>query len=147
MACDFRRGGKLKLASKPSHVGKLQAMAEEIRREVDPSAEWLTREDLRNEVVSDASHGGILYPKSAMMHMGRYANGVAQAAHRHGAAIWERNAVTARERVPNGWRAARWATWRWGARTPIRSTVSRGPPSRCIQETRGSCPSSAPIAA
>jgi len=39
IACDFRRGGKLKLASKPSHVGKLQAMAEEIRREVDPSAE------------------------------------------------------------------------------------------------------------
>jgi glycine/D-amino acid oxidase-like deaminating enzyme len=27
-----------------------------------------------------------------------------QAAHRHGAAIWERNPVTARERVPNGWR-------------------------------------------
>ncbi|MBB3525685.1 NAD(P)/FAD-dependent oxidoreductase [Rhizobium sp. BK456] len=104
IACDFRRSGKLKLASKPSHVGKLQAMAEEIRREVDPSAEWLTREDLRNEVVSDAFHGGILYPKSAMMHMGRYANGVAQAAHRHGAAIWEHNPVTAREPVPNGWR-------------------------------------------
>lgn len=104
IACDFRRGGKLKLASKLSHVGKLQAMSEEIRREVDPSAEWLTREDLRKEVVSDAFHGGILYPKSAMMHMGRYANGMAQAARRHGAAIWERNPVTAREHVPNGWR-------------------------------------------
>ncbi|RUM08654.1 NAD(P)/FAD-dependent oxidoreductase [Rhizobium chutanense] len=104
IACDFRRGGKLKLASKPSHVGKLQAMTEEIRREVDPSAEWLSREDLRKEVVSDAFHGGILYPKSAMMHMGRYANGMAEAARRHGAAIWERNPVTAREPVPNGWR-------------------------------------------
>ncbi|PDS76766.1 FAD-binding oxidoreductase [Rhizobium sp. L43] len=104
IACDFRRGGKLKLASKPSHVGTLQAMTEEIRREVDPSAEWLTREDLRKEVVSDAFHGGILYPKSAMMHMGRYANGMAEAARRHGAAIWERNPVTARERVANGWR-------------------------------------------
>ncbi|PDT04385.1 FAD-dependent oxidoreductase [Rhizobium chutanense] len=104
IACDFRRGGKLKLASKPSHVGKLQAMSEEIRREVDPSAEWLTREDLRKEVISDAFHGGILYPKSAMMHMGRYANGMAEAARRHGAAIWERNPVTAREPLPNGWR-------------------------------------------
>ncbi|EJC83203.1 glycine/D-amino acid oxidase, deaminating [Rhizobium leguminosarum bv. trifolii WSM2297] len=104
IACDFRRGGKLKLASKPSHVGKLQAMSEEIRREVDPSAEWLTREDLRKEIISDAFHGGILYPKSAMMHMGRFANGIADAARRHGAAIWERNPVTARERVANGWR-------------------------------------------
>ncbi|AJC83113.1 FAD dependent oxidoreductase protein (plasmid) [Rhizobium etli bv. phaseoli str. IE4803] len=104
IACDFRRGGKIKLASKPSHVAKLQTMCAEIRREVDPSAEWLTREDLRKEVISDAFHGGILSPKSAMMHMGRYANGLAQAAHRYGAAIWERNPVTARERVGNGWR-------------------------------------------
>ncbi|MDK4735152.1 FAD-binding oxidoreductase [Rhizobium sp. CNPSo 3490] len=104
IACEFRRGGKLKLASKPSHVSKLQAMSEEIRREVDPSVEWLTREDLRKEVISDAFHGGVLYPKSAMMHMGRYANGVAEAACRHGAAIWERNPVTARERAENGWR-------------------------------------------
>ncbi|MBY4611553.1 FAD-binding oxidoreductase [Rhizobium sp. 9T] len=104
IACDFRRGGKIKLASKPSHVAKLQTMCAEIRREVDPSAEWLTREDLRKEVISDAFHGGILSPKSAMMHMGRYANGLAQAAHRHGAAIWERSPVTARERMRNGWR-------------------------------------------
>ncbi|MHC2484712.1 NAD(P)/FAD-dependent oxidoreductase [Rhizobium leguminosarum] len=104
IACDFRRGGKIKLASKPSHVAKLQTMCAEIRREVDPSAEWLTRDDLRKEVISDAFHGGILSPKSAMMHMGRYANGLAQAAHRHGAEIWERNPVTARERVGNGWR-------------------------------------------
>ena len=39
-----------------------------------------------------------------MMHMGRYANGMAEAAHRHGATIWEHNPVTARERVSNGWR-------------------------------------------
>jgi glycine/D-amino acid oxidase-like deaminating enzyme len=102
--CSFRRGGKLKLASKPSHVKGLQAMCEEIRREVDPSVEWLSRQDLRKELGSDAFHGAILYPKSAMMHMGRYANGMAEAAHRHGATIWEHNPVTAREQVPNGWR-------------------------------------------
>ncbi|OWV73858.1 FAD-dependent oxidoreductase [Rhizobium sp. R339] len=104
IACDFRRGGKIKLASKPSHVAKLRTMCAEIRREVDPSAEWLTREELGKEVLSDAFHGGILSPKSAMMHMGRYANGLALAAHRHGAEIWERNPVTARERERNGWR-------------------------------------------
>jgi glycine/D-amino acid oxidase-like deaminating enzyme len=104
IACSFRRGGKLKLASKPSHVKALQAMCEEIRREVDPSVEWLTRQELRQELGSDAFHGAVLSPKSAMIHMGHYANGMAEAAHRHGAMIWEHNAVTARERVLNGWR-------------------------------------------
>jgi hypothetical protein len=42
---------KLKLASKPSHVKGMQAMCEEDRREVDPSAEWLSRQDLRNDWV------------------------------------------------------------------------------------------------
>jgi glycine/D-amino acid oxidase-like deaminating enzyme len=102
--CSFRRGGKLKLASKPSHVKGLQAMCEEIRREADPSVEWLSRQDLREELGSDAFHGAVLSPKSAMMHMGHYANGMAEAAHRHGATIWEHNPVTARERVANGWR-------------------------------------------
>jgi hypothetical protein len=59
---------------------------------------------VRNELGSDAFHGGVLSPKSAMIHMGRYANGLAEAAHRHGATIWERNPVTARERIANGWR-------------------------------------------
>jgi glycine/D-amino acid oxidase-like deaminating enzyme len=102
--CSFRRGGKLKLASKSSHVKGLQAMCEEVRREVDPSVEWLTRHDLRKELGSDAFHAAVLSPKSAMMHMGRYANGMAEAAHRRGATIWEHNPVTAREQVPNGWR-------------------------------------------
>lgn len=102
--CSFRRGGKLKLASKPSHVKGMQAMCEEIRREVDPSVVWLTRQDLSKELGSEAFHGAVLYPKSAMMHMGRYANGMAEAAHRYGAAIWEHNPVTAREQTANGWR-------------------------------------------
>jgi glycine/D-amino acid oxidase-like deaminating enzyme len=102
--CSFRRGGKLKLASKACHVNGLQAMCKEIHREVDSSVEWLTRQDLRNELGSDAFHGAVLYPKSAMMHMGCYASGLAAAAHRYGATIWEHNPVTARERVSNGWR-------------------------------------------
>lgn len=102
--CNFRRGGKLKLASKASHVKGLQAMCEEIRREVDPTVEWLSRDDIRQELGSDAFHGAVLSPKSAMMHMGRYVNGLAEAAQRHGATIWEHNAVTGRERLANGWR-------------------------------------------
>ncbi|TIP99811.1 MAG: FAD-binding oxidoreductase [Mesorhizobium sp.] len=102
--CSFRRGGKLKLASKPSHVKGLQAMCEELRREVDPSVEWLSRGDVRNELCSEAFHGAVLSPKSAMMHMGQYANGMAEAAARHGATIWEHNPVQSCIRVSDGWR-------------------------------------------
>jgi len=104
--CSFRRAGKLKLASKPPHASRLQAMAEEIRREVDPSARWLDRDEVKSELGSDAFHGAILYPKSAMAHMGRYANGLAVAAQRHGASIWEGNPVTSKQQVANGWKLA-----------------------------------------
>ncbi len=103
IACDFRRSGKLKLASKPSHVEGLRRNFEVIHREVDPDTRWLDKPDLASEVASDAFHGGMLYRKSAMMHMGRYVNGLAGAAARHGARIWEHAPVTGRERAGSGW--------------------------------------------
>lgn len=103
IACDFRRSGKLKLASKPSHVAGLRAGFELINREVDPDTEWLERDALAGEVGSDAFHGGMLYRKSAMMHMGRYVAGLATAADRHGAHIWENAPVTGREKSGTGW--------------------------------------------
>ncbi len=103
IACDFRRAGKLKLASKPSHVAGLRANQELIAREVDPATRWLSRDDLAAEVGSQAFHGAALFEKSAMMHMGRYLTGLADAAHRHGAHIWENAPVTARLKTRDGW--------------------------------------------
>ncbi|MGO4851814.1 NAD(P)/FAD-dependent oxidoreductase [Phaeovulum sp. W22_SRMD_FR3] len=94
--CAFRRSGKLKLVSKPSQIPRMQAMAREIRGAVDDSVRWLDRDALGAEIGSDRFHGAILYPKSAMMHMGDYVNGLARAACRHGAVIWEHTPVTAR---------------------------------------------------
>lgn len=103
IACDFRRTGKLKLASKPSHVAKLHANFDLIHREVDPQTRWLDRADLAAEIGSDAFHGAMLHEKSAMMHMGRYAVGLAQPAHRHGARLWEGAPVTGCTRNGAGW--------------------------------------------
>ncbi|MBT9385104.1 FAD-binding oxidoreductase [Pseudooceanicola sp. CBS1P-1] len=104
IACDFRRAGKLKLASKPSHVAGLRANFETIHREVDSDTRFLEKSELGAEVGSDAFHGAMLYGKSAMMHMGRYVNGLAEAAHRHGARIWEDAPVIDRRRDGSGWR-------------------------------------------
>lgn len=101
--CDFRRSGKLKLASKPSHVAGLRANFELIHREVDPETRWLEKHELEVEIRSDSFHGGLLYEKSAMMHMGRFVNGLAEAAHRRGALIWETAPVTGRQKTQTGW--------------------------------------------
>lgn len=106
IACDFRRAGKLKLASKPSHLAGLRADFELIHREVDAETSWLERGDLAGEIGSATFHGAILYEKAAMMHMGRYAAGLAEAAHRHGAVIWENAPVRGRSRAGTGWKLA-----------------------------------------
>jgi glycine/D-amino acid oxidase-like deaminating enzyme len=103
IACDFRRCGKLKLASKPSHVAGLRANFALVNREVDPDTRWIARADLAAEIGSDAFHGAMLYEKSAMMHMGRYVAGLARAVRRRGGAIWENAPVTGRTRSGDGW--------------------------------------------
>lgn len=101
--CNFRRSGKLKLASKASHMDKLRADFEVINREVDPDTQLLDKASLAAEIGSDQFFGALRYGKSAMMHMGLYVNGLAEAAHRHGAKIWENAPVVARQRHGTGW--------------------------------------------
>lgn len=99
--CSFRYAGKLKLASKPEHFAGIASNFETVQREVDPDTELLTREQLRGEIVTQEAHGGMLFKKSAMMHMGRYASGLAEAAVRRGAILFENAPVTKRS-VENG---------------------------------------------
>jgi len=103
IACDFRRSGKLKLASKPAHYDSIARNFEAIHREVDPDTALLSKSDLAGEIGSDAFHGGMLQRKSAMMHMGRFVVGLAEAAARHGAVIHENAPVTARRPNGKGW--------------------------------------------
>lgn len=104
IACGFRRSGKLKLASKPGHVAGLRRNFEAVHREADPDTEWLDGSALESEVVSDAFHGGMLQRRSAMMHMGQFVAGLARAAARRGAVVFEDAPVTARTRHGTGWR-------------------------------------------
>jgi glycine/D-amino acid oxidase-like deaminating enzyme len=92
--CDFRRSGKLKLASKPAHFEAIARNFAAVNREVDPSTELLAASDLKTEIGSSAFHGAMLSKKSAMMHMGRFVSGIANAAVRHGATIFEKTPVT-----------------------------------------------------
>lgn len=103
IACDFRRSGKLKLASKPGHFEGIARNYKAIHAGVDRETDLLTRADLTSEIGSDAFHGGLLMKKSAMMHMGRFVVGLAEAAARRGAEIHDNTEVTTRRQVGQGW--------------------------------------------
>ncbi|WP_214472623.1 FAD-binding oxidoreductase [Mesorhizobium sp. dw_380] len=96
--CNFRRAGKLKLASKPQHFEAIARNFETLHAEVDPDTALLSAADLKSEIGSPF-HGAMLSKKSAMMHMGRYVAGLATAATRHGAVIHENTRVTDRKQA------------------------------------------------
>ncbi|WP_267433168.1 FAD-binding oxidoreductase [Sphingomonas sp. GM_Shp_1] len=100
--CDFTRNGKLKLADKPDHVAKLARAAELLSQTVEPDIRLLGREELAGEIRSEAFHGGLVFPRSASLHMGRFAAGLARAAVRHGARIHEDTPLTGLGRAPGG---------------------------------------------
>jgi glycine/D-amino acid oxidase-like deaminating enzyme len=102
--CDYLASGKLKLASKPRHLEHLQRTAELIHREVDPDVEIIGRDRICSEVDSDSFFGGLLQKRGGQMHMGKFAVGLANAAARHGAQLFEHAAVTSIEKDGTGYR-------------------------------------------
>lgn len=97
--CDFRLCGKLKLASKATHLAGLREAAELMRRTVDPEIELLDKAAVRQEIGSDDFHGGLLQKRGGQMHMGKFGVGLAEAAARSGAKIYPHHAVTRLERL------------------------------------------------
>ncbi|MCY1504537.1 Gamma-glutamylputrescine oxidoreductase [compost metagenome] len=99
ISCDLRRSGKLKLAAKPQHYEGLARTCELIRREVDANVELLSASQIRDEVDSPGFHGGLLQRNGVQMHIGRFGIGLAEAAARRGALVYERTTV-------QGWKAS-----------------------------------------
>jgi glycine/D-amino acid oxidase-like deaminating enzyme len=97
--CNFIRVGKLKMAAKPAHYDKLARSHELMVQGADPESYMISRQDMRTEVGTDRYFGGLIFPRSAQMHMGKFAHGLATAATRHGAAIHEYSPVTGIERL------------------------------------------------
>lgn len=100
--CDFRRTGKLKLAAKPAHYDKLARSQELLAREVDPDTHMVSKAALSEELGSDAYYGGLVFGKSAGMHMGKFVQGLASAAARKGVRIHENTPLTALRRTSQG---------------------------------------------
>ncbi len=124
IACDFRRSGKIKLAAKPGHYEKMARGFDLLHGKIDPETELIPAARIREEVNSHLFHGGLLYRKSAQMHVGRFGAGLANAAQRHGARIYEDAPVTALKRLGG---AAHRVITRRGALIAKQVLVATGP--------------------
>jgi len=100
--CDFKRVGKIKLAAKPEHFAKLEKAYHGLRDNVDTDVDLVPANRIRDEVGSDRYFGGLVQHKGAQMHMGKFGVGLAQAAARAGASIYESALVTALNKQSSG---------------------------------------------
>jgi glycine/D-amino acid oxidase-like deaminating enzyme len=97
--CHLKRVGKLKLAAKPEHYDRIARSQALLAAEVDPDTAIVPRSAMHAEIGSDRYYGGMLFKKSAALHMGQFGQGLAEAAARHGARIYQDNPVIAIKRL------------------------------------------------
>jgi glycine/D-amino acid oxidase-like deaminating enzyme len=96
--CDFWRCGKIKMASKPEHYAGFQRSYEALQG-VDPDVMLVPPEAMRSEIGSDNFFGALVQKTSAQLHVGKFGMGLAAAAVRHGATIYEHAPVTGLQRL------------------------------------------------
>ena len=86
--CDFREVGYLEVAFAPNHVRHLEQERDSLAS-VGVESRFVPKDKLREEIGSDAYHGGLVVPGSGLLHPGRYLAGLAAAAERAGVDLHE----------------------------------------------------------
>jgi len=89
IACDFSRCGHLEVACKPSHFDSYARSAETIAKEFNHQLRIVPRVQLAEEIGSLIYFGGIVDEASAGLNPARYVSGLASAALKTGAKIYE----------------------------------------------------------
>jgi glycine/D-amino acid oxidase-like deaminating enzyme len=102
MECSFSRCGHLEVACKKLHFDAYAAAAAEIKREFNHKLHIVPKSELRAEIGSDIYHGGMVDEASASVNPAQYVNGLAAAAQRAGACLYEKARVTAVKRQSSG---------------------------------------------
>jgi glycine/D-amino acid oxidase-like deaminating enzyme len=91
--CDFSRCGHLEVACKQKHFDNYARQAEVIAREFNHHLRVLQRNELSSEIGSTIYYGGMVDEVSAGLNPARYVAGLARAAMKAGAQIFERTCV------------------------------------------------------
>jgi glycine/D-amino acid oxidase-like deaminating enzyme len=99
--CDFVRCGSIEAASKPGHFERLKREQEILREVANFDVQILGRDEVRGELGTEAYHGLMVNPRSGSVQPAKFVRGMAEAAERAGADIYEGVRVTAVERAPS----------------------------------------------
>ena len=96
--CDFSRSGQLEVACKQKHFDDYARQAEVVAREFKHELRVVERQDLSAEIGSNIYFGGMVDEVSARLNPARYVAGLANAAIKAGAEIFEHARVESLER-------------------------------------------------
>ena len=92
--CDFARCGHLEVACKQSHFDDYAAAAARIKSEFNHELRIIPKNAIESEIGSQIYFGGMVDETSAGVNPARYVNGLAKAAQRHGACLYDHTRVT-----------------------------------------------------
>lgn len=92
--CGFSRCGHLEVACKQAHFDAYEEAAAEIRREFQHELRIVPKSELRKEIGSGIYFGGMVDETSAGLNPAQYVSGLARAAQRAGACLYEGARVT-----------------------------------------------------
>jgi glycine/D-amino acid oxidase-like deaminating enzyme len=108
--CDFSRCGHLEVACKQKHFDDYARQAEVIAREFNHTLRVVQKQDLSAEIGSSIYFGGMVDEVSAGLNPARYVAGLARAAMKAGAEIFEHTRVQSVQRNSRqgeaGWQLA-----------------------------------------
>jgi glycine/D-amino acid oxidase-like deaminating enzyme len=99
--CHFSRCGHLEVACKQAHFDGYEESAALIKREFNHELRIIPKSELRGEIGSDIYFGGMVDETSACLNPARYVAGLAHAAQRAGACLFDRTRVTSVELEKN----------------------------------------------
>src|SRR6266436_4960208 len=95
--CSFSRCGHLEVACKQAHFDGYEESAALVKREFNHELRIIPKSELRGEIGSDIYYGGMVDETSAGLNPARYVAGLAHAAQRAGACLYDHTRVTSVE--------------------------------------------------
>ncbi len=94
IGCNFSRCGHLEMACKQAHFDGYEESAALIKGEFNHELRIIPKNELRREIGSDIYFGGMIDETSAGLNPARYVAGLALAAQRAGACLYDHTRVT-----------------------------------------------------
>jgi glycine/D-amino acid oxidase-like deaminating enzyme len=136
--CDFARCGHLEVACKQKHFADYARQAEVIGREFNHQLRVVERGELSAEIGSSIYYGGMVDEASAGLNPARYVAGLARAAMKAGAEIFEQTRVEGLQRESNqgesGWKISTSRGPLWAREVFVATSVYTGRATPALQK-------------